>query len=151
MASIMRYIDLISRCGAIYRSDRLGGTELGSCHFPYILTLCREPGISQEGLARRIYIGKSSVTRALAYLESHGYVRREPDAADRRVMRVYPTAKAEEALPLIRGILRGWNEYLTEGLRPDEKETLTLLLEKAAACAAEYADFSVLSGEGDEK
>ena len=66
----MRYINVISRCGAVWRGDKLKGTDIGASHTSYIMTVCRHPGISQDKLAKRIYINKSNVTRNLAYLES---------------------------------------------------------------------------------
>ena len=88
----------------MYRTERLANTELGACHFPYILTLARNPGITQDTLAKMVYINKSNVTRALLYLEQHGFVERKQSETDRRVLLVYPTQKAMDILPEIRRI-----------------------------------------------
>ena len=96
MPTIMRQINVISRCEGIYRTDRMRGAELGACHHSYILAICRHPGISQEELARHICINKSSVTRHLSHLEEHGYVERKQSTADKRVTLVYPTQKMLE-------------------------------------------------------
>ena len=150
MPSMMRLINIISRCGAIWRSDRLEGTDLGDAHHSYILTLCRNPGISQDSLARRLFINKSNVTRTLAYLEKQGYVTRSTSEEDRRITLVYPTEKAYEMLPRIRGIVREWNEYVTSGLTPEEAGQLSVILPKLAAKAAEYAKLSEEAlGESD--
>ena len=82
MPSLMRYINVISRCGAAWRGDKLAGTDIGAPHTSYILTVCRHPGISQDKLAKHIYINKSNVTRNLAYLESCGYVERRQSEAE---------------------------------------------------------------------
>ncbi len=149
MASTMRYINIISRCGMMYRADRLEGTELGACHFPYILTLCRNPGVTQEALCKMVYINKSNVTRALSYLESHGYVRREQSETDKRVLLVYPTDKAQEELPRIRSILKDWNEYITADINEEEAAVFMSVLQKIAKRAASYGELSDTAGEGE--
>ena len=142
MPSLMRYINIVSRCAAIWRSDKLKGTELGDQHYPYILTVCRQPGISQDAIARRLFINKSNVTRSLSYLETHGFVTREHSPEDRRITLVYPTEKAHEILPLVRSIIRGWNAYITEGFSEEEMEMYVEMTERLAARAAEYAKLS---------
>ena len=126
----------------MWRADKLEGTELGDQHYPYILTVCRNPGISQDAIARKLFINKSNVTRSLAYLESHGFVTREQSSEDRRITLVYPTEKAEEILPTIRTIIRGWNAYITEGFTEEELEMYMDMTERLAAKAADYAKLS---------
>jgi len=149
MASTMRYINMISRCSAMYRTDRLAGTELGACHFPYILTLCRNPGITQESLAKMVYINKSNVTRALLYLEQHGFVERKQSESDRRVLLVYPTDKAISMLPEIKSILKDWNEYITADISEEEFNVFISVLEKIAQKSAAYGSLSDTAGEGE--
>ena len=142
MPSLMKCINIISRCGAIFRSDRLAGTDLGENHHSYILTLCRNPGISQDTLSKMLFINKSNVTRTLAGLEAAGYVRREQSEKDRRVILVRPTEKAYAALPGIREMLRDWNEYIAADLTDEEKDSIRDILPKMALRAAEYAEHS---------
>ena len=142
MPSLMRYINIVSRCATIWRTDKLEGTELGDQHYSYILVVCRRPGISQDAISRRLFINKSNVTRSLAYLEEHGFVTRERDSEDRRQTLVYPTEKAFDILPQVREIIRGWNSYITEGFTEEEMEMYLAMTERIAARAAEYAKLS---------
>ena len=142
MPSLMRYINIISRCSSMWRADKLEGTELGDQHYPYILTVCRNPGISQDAIARKLFINKSNVTRSLSYLETHGFVTREQSTEDRRITLVYPTEKAQEILPQVRSIIRGWNAYITEGFTEEELEMYMDMTERLAARAADYAKLS---------
>ena len=142
MPSFMRYINIISRCAAIWRSDKLEGTELGEQHHSYIFVVCRRPGISQDAIARRLFLNKSNVTRSLAYLEEHGFVTRERDPEDRRQTLVYPTEKALDVLPQVREMIRGWNSYITEGFTEEEMEMYVAMTERIAARAADYAKLS---------
>lgn len=148
MPSLMRYINVISRCGAVWRGDKLKGTDIGALHTSYIMTVCRHPGISQDKLAKRIYINKSNVTRNLAYLESCGYVERRQKDTDKRVTEVYPTEKAMEILPTVQNMLREWNNYLTEDFSEEEMEMFMSMLSRLARKAADYAKVS-LDAEDD--
>lgn len=148
MPSLMRYINVISRCGAVWRGDKLKGTDIGASHTSYIMTVCRHPGISQDKLAKRIYINKSNVTRNLAYLESCGYVERRQKDTDKRVTEVYPTEKAMEILPTVQNMLREWNNYLTEDFSEEEMEMFMSMLSRLAGKAADYAKVS-LDAEDD--
>lgn len=142
MPSLMRYINIVSRCAAIWRADKLEGTELGDQHYTYIITVCRNPGISQDAIARKLFINKSNVTRSLSYLETHGFVTREQSSEDRRITLVYPTEKAHDILPTVRSIIRGWNAYITEGFTEEELEMYMDMTERLAARAADYAKLS---------
>lgn len=140
MPTIMRQINLISRCEGLYRTDKLRGAELGACHHSYVLAICRNPGISQEELARHICINKSGVTRHLAYLEEHGYVSRIHSESDKRVTLVYPTDKMRQVFPDVKRIVEEWNEYLTAGLTEAELAQFRALLERLALRAKKYSD-----------
>lgn len=140
MPSISRYINVISRCGNMYRNERLKGTDLGTSHHTYLFTICRNPGISQEKLARMIYINKSNVTRNLAVLEKNGYIERRPSDQDKRVMLVYPTQKAQDTLPRLREIMRDWNDIVAADLTEEELEQLRAILSRIAERATGYAD-----------
>ena len=140
MPSISRYINVISRCGNMYRNERLKDTDLGTAHHTYLFTICRNPGISQEKLSRMIYINKSNVTRNLAVLEKNGYIERRPSEQDKRVMLVYPTQKAQDTLPLLREIMHDWNDIVAADLSEEELEQLRAILARIAERATGYAD-----------
>ena len=140
MPSISRYINVISRCGNMYRNERLKGTDLGTSHHTYLFTICRNPGISQDRLAKMIYINKSNVTRNLAVLEKNGYIERRPSEQDKRVMLVFPTQKAQDTLPLLREIMHDWNDLVAADLSEDELEQLRTILSRIAERATGYAD-----------
>lgn len=140
MSQIIRHITEISRCGAQYRTDRLAPMGLKACHASYLTEICACPGISQDKLARRIYINKSNMARQAAVLEEEGFITRTPSAADKRVMELYPTEKAIALLPQIREILLCWEDCITGDLSEEEKEQLTALLAKMKTRAAAYME-----------
>ncbi len=138
MPTLMRQINLIGRCATMYRTEQLKDTDLNAGHTAYILTLCRNPGISQEELARHLCINRSNVARQLAYLEEHGYVKRTPSKTDRRVLLVHPTQRAEAILPRVREIVHAWNDYLTEGMTEEDLALLADLTARLSKRARDY-------------
>lgn len=141
----MRFVSVIGRCAALFRAQRLEGTGLGGCQYPYITAVCRHPGISQDELGRQLYIPKCNVSRQLSSLESQGFVTRRRSESDGRVLEVYPTEKAEAVLPVIRNMLKEWNAYLTEDVTEEEQAVLDRVMERMLSRAEAYAG-GALSG-----
>ena len=140
MSQIIRDITETARCGAQYRADQLCSMGLKGCHASYLTQICAEPGISQDGLARRICINKSNAARQAAVLEEEGFITRRPSASDKRVLELYPTEKALEALPRIQEVLDHWDGCITADLTPGEKEQLAVLLSKMKTRATAYME-----------
>ena len=140
MSQIIRDITEVARCGAQYRADLLSPMGLKSCHASYLTQICAEPGISQDGLARRICINKSNAARQAAVLEEEGFITRLPSASDKRVLELYPTEKALAALPRIREVLDRWDGCVTADLTQEEKDQLAILLSRMKIRATAYMD-----------
>ena len=140
MSELTHNITDIARCAAQYRTEELAPLGLKACHGSYLSVICACPGITQDQLARRIFINKSNVARQLAILEEDGFVVRRSCTEDKRAMRVYPTDKALEVLPKINAILVRWEEYLTQDLSEKEKILLTQMLCKMKLHAADWME-----------
>ncbi len=138
MPSIMRCINVISRCATMYRADKMPSKDFSACQHTYVLTICNYPGISQEQLARQIPLNKSNVARTLATLEERGYVERKQCETDKRMILVYPTQKMLDVYPEVKAIANEWNQYLVEDLTEQEKIILHRTLEKVSRRAAAY-------------
>lgn len=63
-----------------------------------LMNIYRHPGMSQHDVARRLLIGRSNITMLLPQLEKQGLIRRESDAKDKRVMRLFLTEDGEARL-----------------------------------------------------
>ena len=140
MPGMMRMVNILSRCHAMYRADRLREGKLGSGFYNYVLPIHFNPGMTQEQLARHVCLDKCNVTRHLAKLEEGGYVERKPSENDKRATLVYPTDKLEELVPTVREINREWTDYLLEGLSEEEVEQFGATLLKIARRAKEYVN-----------
>lgn len=82
MNGIMKYINRIHRTGGVVYSSKLKDYGIAHCQHPYIILICREPGIVQEKISREICVNKSNVTRQLATLEEKGLITRQQDMED---------------------------------------------------------------------
>ena len=140
MPHIIKTMNEIARCGMQYRTDNLEPFGLKSCHASYLLEICRNPGISQDMLARRICINKSNIARQIVVLEEGGFVERRSSQVDKRVMELYPTEKTLELLPELRKVLGGWSRYLTQDFTEEEIELLAKMLSSMRERAAQWTE-----------
>ena len=140
MTRITRDILEIARCTAQHRSDKLAPMELKPCHSSYLTEICANPGISQDGLAKRICINKSNVARQAAILEEEGYITRSPSPSDKRVLELYPTAKALELLPSLQQMDLCIENYLTQDFTMDEIQLFSDLLQKMKVRCTVYME-----------
>lgn len=140
MPALMHNISAIYRCSATYRQGVLSPLGLKPFHAAYLISICKNPGITQDQLAKRIFVDKSNVTRQVSFLEEAGFVERRVSPCDRRVMQVFPTQKAEDALPLVRKSFRDWEALVAADLTEQEKELLIGILEKMKQRAAQWME-----------
>jgi DNA-binding MarR family transcriptional regulator len=87
---------------------------------------------SPAELADRAGVTRATMTGLIDTLERDGYVKREPDPSDRRMMTVSFTPKAEAFMA---GMLPGYFRRITQvmaDLTEDERRTLVQLLDKVA-------------------
>ena len=133
MSQIARKLSILARCQVMFRSGYLRESGLLPPHYNYVIPICRNPGLSQEQLARRVYFDKYNVTRHLNKLEEGGYVERRPSESDKRVILVYPTQKMQEIYP---EVLR----VLFDGLSAEELDQFDATLTKITQRAQEYVN-----------
>ena len=140
MPDLMHHVAEIARCAALFRQEELTPLGLKSCHSSYIAAICACPGITQDQLARRIFINKSNVARQLVILEEDGYVERRPSTEDKRAIQVFPTRKAIDAMPEIIRIFRVWESFVAQDLSEEERKSLAAILEKMKARSADWME-----------
>ena len=140
MPDLMHHLTDIARCAVQYRQEELAPLGLKACHASYLYAICTRPGITQDQLARRIFINKSNVARQLVILEEDGYVERRPSTEDKRAIQVFPTQKAIDAMPEIIRIFRVWESFVAQDLSEDERKSLAAILEKMKARSADWME-----------
>lgn len=138
VSKINRKIAAIFRCSTQFRTEKMEAFGLKGGHASYLTQICEHPGISQDQLARRLFINKSNIARQAAFLEEEGYITRKPSDTDKRVLELYPTEKAVRILPQIKEIFRQWDRMLTADLTEEEIEITTNVLAKMKDKAAAW-------------
>jgi DNA-binding MarR family transcriptional regulator len=91
-----RLLRVESRLGAAV-SERLREIGLSVPQCDVLTTLTEEEGVSQQALARRLYVTKGNISGLLDRLESAGLVERRSTAADRRQYEIYLTSAGRDA------------------------------------------------------
>ena len=81
-------------------------------------------------------LNKSNVARQAAVLEEQGYITRVSSDADKRMLLLYPTEKAQQLLPKLQEIVAGWDGIISRDMTEEELRTLTRLLGKMRSNAA---------------
>ena len=141
MARITRWISITERCAMLYRNIAFKDIDLLPSHHMYIYYLCNHPdGVSQDALAKKVYVNKSNVARSIKTLIDAGFVYREKNLDDKRAYKVYPTKKAFDTLPYIKETMGKFNEIITSGLKEEDKVKLNELLTIVANNASSYID-----------
>lgn len=146
MSRFMKTLNNISRSQAIYRHNRISADDLQTGHYAFVLAVCREPGRSQEELARELCINKSTVARNLNYLEEKGYISRNSLPSDKRQFSVYPTDKMLAVLPEIRQASVEWMTLLSEGIPEEELAVFDSVLDRMQAKARQ-----IIEEQGENK
>lgn len=140
MSEIVFQLTHIARFGAQYRNRRLEVFGLNNRQASLLLEICATPGISQDTLARRVFLDKSVVARLLANLEEKGFVDRPTSQKDRRVTCLHPTEKALELLPKLQAVWLDCEQFFTEGLNTEEVAALQALLAHVQSHAVQGRD-----------
>ena len=91
-----RFLRLESRL-QVAVSERLREIGLSVPQCDVLTTLTEAEGVSQQDLAKRLYVTKGNISGLLDRLEGAGLVERRSTAADRRQYEIYLTPAGREA------------------------------------------------------
>ena len=87
-------------------------------------------GISMSGLANKLGLDTSTLTRNIQKLEKLGLVRREQDKKDRRILVAYLTDKGRGRVEKIEESLLDLNFSMMKYIDLDDQENIPEMLEK---------------------
>ena len=91
--------------------------------------LSREDGMTQSRLAEELDLGKVAVGGLIDRLEKTGLVRRQADAEDRRVNRVFLEPKSKQLVAKMRKVSHRMNERILQGIADDRLEASAATLD----------------------
>lgn len=95
-----------------------------------LVTLARNEGINQGGLAELLEVEPITLCRMIDRLEESELVERRRDPADRRAWRIYLTATAGPVLDRLRELADTMFEEVLDGVDPVDRGRLTAALER---------------------
>jgi DNA-binding MarR family transcriptional regulator len=138
-----KFISILYRTAQSFFDKYFEELGISSGHFSYLLYLYRQEGVSQDVMAKYLNVDKANTARAMAKLETLGYIRRVEDPVDRRANLVYLTEQGRVLEPKIRAVLKEWALLITEDLNEEERELARSLLKRMAekAIAAKEQQF----------
>jgi DNA-binding MarR family transcriptional regulator len=91
--------------------------------------LSREDGMTQSQLAVELDMGKVAIGGLIDRLEKSGLLRREADASDRRVNRVFLEPKSKQLIAKMRKVSHQLNEKILHGLEDVDLEGSAVTLD----------------------
>jgi DNA-binding MarR family transcriptional regulator len=97
-----------------------------------------DTGTTVSVLAERAQMTKQAMAELVSHLETHGYVIREPDPADRRAKLVLPTERGRDVLALAQGMVPELESRVTQELSKERLVTLRRDLESIRRAALTY-------------
>ena len=117
MDETQRRISRIARVAARFTSREMREQGVGPAEFDFMHMVRHHPGITQAEVCRRLDLDKGAAARQSARLEAKGYLRKEPDPADRRSQLLFATEKADELKNSRAHLEEAFYDWLLQPLR----------------------------------
>ncbi|MBO1326574.1 MarR family transcriptional regulator [Acetobacter sp. TBRC 12305] len=127
------YFSRIARGLTRVGDARLRELGFATAQLPVLAALKDGAALSQTELARMAKVEQPTMAQMLTRMERDGLIARAPDPRDRRASLISLTPEALARLPAGRAVLRQGNADMTQGLTPDEVDTLVSLLKRVLA------------------
>lgn len=112
------------------RMLRERGMEIHPAHGRILYVLWQEGPLPIHDLARRVSLGKSTLTSALDRLEASGEVKRVRSEKDRRTIMVELTPKNRETKKLYEEVSRAMTKLFYQGFSSEEIDRFETELER---------------------
>ncbi len=113
--------------------EETGGFDVTPVQFAILNTLIEDPGEDQVTLAGKVAFDAATFGSVIGRLEAKGWVRREPDAVDRRRKLLWVTPEGEEAALKMKRAVGKAQSRIVAPLEADERQLLVKLLGKLVA------------------
>lgn len=101
--------------------------SVGDAHA--LFEIARETGITQNGLAQRLSVDKSTASRIAASLERRGWLRRARDQSDSRRVLLSLTAAGTRANQRIAAGRKARFEHIFEAIPPQQRDAVLTSLD----------------------
>ena len=91
---------------------------------PLLSALWKQEGQTHSELAAKLHVTPATITRMLQRMEKSGFIRREQDASDQRVSRVYLTPAGRAVREELAAIHKRIEDETFSGMMSEEREQL---------------------------
>ena len=108
----------------------MGAHTVTPVQFAILNALLEQSGIDQITLAQRVAFDAATIGSVIGRLERRGWLRRQPDQADRRRKLLWLTAEGEQAAAALRPVVETVQQRMLAPLSAQEQAQLTALLRK---------------------
>jgi DNA-binding MarR family transcriptional regulator len=99
----------------------------------------RRDGLSSAQLARRHFVTPQAMNQLVATLERDGLIRREPDAANRKILRASLTDEGRARLAACHAAVDELERRMLAGFTPEQEREFRAALERSLRGLAETA------------
>ena len=123
---LRRLLRGVVRAGGLLEAHNHGGPHMSLSETFALGELADAGTLSQQELADRLGLEKSTVSRLAANLERREWLVRERDPANRRLYRLRLTARGRDVAKRVGGHFRSFHATLFEALTPQERAGLEL-------------------------
>lgn len=94
-SQILREVGALARCVQSLSDIRFRELDLQRGQFVFLTRICEAPGLALGQLAEVVKVDKATATKAVQKLAVSGYVRREQDQHDKRLIHLFPSEKGQ--------------------------------------------------------
>lgn len=112
------------------RGPKQGGPMLGRAQMMMVKEIIDNPGISQDQIAEKLSVDKTTIAKAIKKLEEHGMITREKSREDSRKYAVTATDKALRIRDRVKQEFEKRSEILFKDISDDEIEAFGNTLKK---------------------
>jgi DNA-binding MarR family transcriptional regulator len=123
---LSQLLQQLARTGGLLEIHEHGGVHVSVSEVFALGELLGANALSQQDLAARLGLEKSTVSRLAAGMERRGWLARERDPANRRLYRLRLTARGRAAAARVGDDLRARHAQLFAALTPAERAGLAL-------------------------
>ena len=126
----LREVGAVARCVQSLSDVNFKKLALQRGQFVFLTRICESPGLHLLELSQLLKVDKATATKAVQKLEAEGYVRKEQNQTDKRMVHLFPTERAQEAYP---ELIAEENRYLAccfTGMTKEEQALAETLIER---------------------
>ncbi|TBL78935.1 MarR family winged helix-turn-helix transcriptional regulator [Paenibacillus thalictri] len=109
-------------------SAELAPYRIGSGQYIFLMAIAFQQPITQKALSEKLLIDKTTTAKAIAKLETEGYVQREVNPADNRYQLLYLTDSGREVVPQVQEALARVKNKTRKGITDEEYDLFIRLL-----------------------